>query len=69
MSRLSPPRCLRLTGPLPSFLPFAQQPPQDFKNRDYNLTTDVNLPTDAEDGVLATIGGRYSGWSFYLKDG
>lgn len=31
--------------------------------------TDVNLPTGTESGVLATIGGRYSGWSFYLKDG
>lgn len=41
----------------------------DFKNKDYNLTADVNLPTGAENGVLATIGGRYSGWSWYLKDG
>ncbi len=29
----------------------------------------MTLPTDAENGVLATIGGRYSGWAWYLKDG
>ena len=39
------------------------------KNKDFNVTADVNLPTDNENGVLATIGGRYSGWVLYLKDG
>lgn len=29
----------------------------------------MTLPTGAENGVLATIGGRYSGWSWYMKDG
>lgn len=41
----------------------------DFKNKDFNLTSDVSLPSGAENGVLATIGGRYSGWSWYMKDG
>ena len=41
----------------------------DTKNKDFNVTADVNLRSDNENGVLATIGGRYSGWAFYLKDG
>jgi hypothetical protein len=44
-----------------SFIPLNQPTPK--------TQADVTLPTDAESGVLATIGGRYSGWGFYLKDG
>ena len=41
----------------------------NFKNKDFKLTANVYLPTDAENGVLATIGGRYGGWTFYLRAG
>ena len=39
----------------------------DTKNKDFSLTAEVELPSDSENGVLATIGGRFSGWTFYMK--
>ena len=41
----------------------------DTKNKDFSIVADVHLPSDSENGVLVTMGGRYSGWVFYLKDG
>ena len=41
----------------------------DTKNKDFKLTADVTLNNDNENGVLATIGGKYGGWVFYMRDG
>lgn len=35
----------------------------------HHAQADVSLPTGIEGGVLATIGGRYGGWSYYLDNG
>ena len=41
----------------------------DTKNKDFSIIADVHLPSDSENGVLVTMGGRYSGYVFYLKEG
>ena len=41
----------------------------DIKNKNFNFTADVNLPTGNENGVIASDGGSYGGWAFYLRDG
>jgi hypothetical protein len=35
----------------------------------YTITADVEVPDDGGDGVLATQGGRFGGWGFYLLKG
>src|SRR5262245_10363898 len=38
-------------------------------NKSYTITADIVVPKDAANGVLVTEGGRFGGFSFYLKDG
>src|SRR5262249_12079094 len=38
-------------------------------NKSYTITADIEVPKDAANGVLVTEGGRFGGFSFYLKDG
>ncbi|TYQ25921.1 sulfatase-like hydrolase/transferase [Pseudanabaena sp. UWO310] len=40
----------------------------NIKNRSFRIAADVVAKADTE-GVLATQGGRFAGWSFFLKDG
>jgi len=35
----------------------------------YTITADVEVPADGGEGVLATQGGRFAGWGFYLLKG
>jgi arylsulfatase len=35
----------------------------------YTVTADVEVPQDGAEGVLATQGGRFGGWGFYLLKG
>jgi arylsulfatase A-like enzyme len=35
----------------------------------YTITADVEVPADGGDGVLATQGGRFGGWGFYVLKG
>ena len=37
--------------------------------RSFTITADVELPQQAVNGVLATQGGRFGGYSFYVKNG
>ncbi|QJX00859.1 arylsulfatase [Frigoriglobus tundricola] len=39
------------------------------KNRSHTITAEVELPKDAGNGVIVAQGGRFGGWSLYLKDG
>jgi arylsulfatase len=39
------------------------------KNRSFSITADVDVAKDGTEGVLVTQGGRFAGWSFFLKDG
>jgi arylsulfatase len=37
--------------------------------KSYTITADVDVPAGGGDGVLATVGGRWGGWGFYLLKG
>lgn len=38
------------------------------KNRSFSITANVEIPKSGAEGVLLTQGGRFAGWSFFLKD-
>jgi len=46
------------TGAAPSFM-----------NRSYSITADVTVPQGGGNGMLATLGGRFGGFGFYLLKG
>jgi arylsulfatase len=37
--------------------------------KSYKITAEVDLPEGGGDGVIATLGGRWGGWGFYLLKG
>jgi arylsulfatase A-like enzyme len=39
------------------------------KNRSLSITADVQIPQGGANGVILAQGGRFGGWSLYLKDG
>lgn len=39
------------------------------KNRSHSVTTELEIPRAGADGVIMAQGGRFGGWSLYLKDG
>ena len=39
------------------------------KNRSKTITAEVEIPEGGADGVILTQGGRFGGWSLYMKDG
>jgi arylsulfatase len=39
------------------------------KNKSFSVTAEVEVPTGGADGVLIAQGGRFGGWSVYVKDG
>jgi arylsulfatase len=39
------------------------------KNKSFSVTAEVDVPTDGAEGVIIAQGGRFGGWSFYVKDG
>ena len=39
------------------------------KNRSLSITADVDVPSGGASGVILAQGGRFGGWSLYLKDG
>jgi arylsulfatase A-like enzyme len=41
----------------------------DLKNKDYTITAEVEIPEGGAEGVLATQGGRFGGWSLLLNGG
>jgi len=41
----------------------------NIKNKSFSITADVNISKDATHGVILTQGGRFGGWSLYMKDG
>jgi arylsulfatase len=38
-------------------------------NRGYRIVAEIEVPDGGANGVLATHGGRFAGWAFYLRDG
>ena len=41
----------------------------NIKNRSFSLTANLVIPKDGANGVILTQGGRFGGWSLYIKDG
>jgi arylsulfatase A-like enzyme len=41
----------------------------NIKNRSLSITADMEIPEGGANGVILAQGGRFGGWSLYLKDG
>ncbi|MGR8953506.1 MAG: arylsulfatase, partial [Gammaproteobacteria bacterium] len=41
----------------------------DVKNRSMTVTAEVEIPEGGANGVILAQGGRFGGWSLYMKDG
>ncbi|MFZ0678031.1 arylsulfatase [Candidatus Binatus sp.] len=41
----------------------------DIKNRSHSITADIEVPQGGGEGVIIAQGGRFGGWSLYMKDG
>jgi arylsulfatase A-like enzyme len=41
----------------------------NIKNASHSITAEIDVPKDGAEGVLLAQGGRFGGWSFYVKDG
>jgi arylsulfatase len=41
----------------------------DFKNKSWTIAAEVAIPRGGANGVMATMGGRFGGWSLLLMDG
>ncbi len=39
------------------------------KNRSFSVTAEVEIPAGGANGVILAQGGRFGGWTLYLKDG
>jgi arylsulfatase len=39
------------------------------KNRSHSITAEVEIPESGANGVILAQGGRFAGWSLYVKDG
>ena len=39
------------------------------KNRSHTITAEVEIPEGGGEGVILAQGGRFAGWSLYMKDG
>ena len=39
------------------------------KNRSHTITAEVEIPDGGAEGVILAQGGRFAGWSLYMKDG
>jgi hypothetical protein len=41
----------------------------DTKNRSHTITADIEVPQEGAEGVIIAQGGRFGGWSLYVKNG
>jgi arylsulfatase len=41
----------------------------NLKNRAFSITAEIEIPEGGANGVILAQGGRFGGWSLYLKDG
>lgn len=41
----------------------------NIKNKSFLLTAELDIPSGGANGVILTQGGRFGGWSLYMKDG
>ena len=41
----------------------------NIKNKSFSITAELDIPQNGANGVILTQGGRFGGWSLYLKNG
>ena len=41
----------------------------NIKNRSSKITAELDIPADGANGAILSQGGRFGGWSLYMKDG
>ena len=41
----------------------------DFKNKSWTVAAEITVPENGAEGILATMGGRFGGWGFWIADG
>ncbi len=41
----------------------------NIKNQSFSITAELEIPKNGANGVIITQGGRFGGWSLYMKDG
>ncbi len=41
----------------------------NIKNKSFTITADIDISKKGSQGVILTQGGRFGGWSLYIKDG
>jgi arylsulfatase len=41
----------------------------DIKNRSHTIAAEIEIPQETAQGVIVAQGGRFAGWTLYLKDG
>ena len=41
----------------------------NIKNKSFSITAELNIPKQGASGVILSQGGRFGGWSVYMKDG
>ncbi len=41
----------------------------NIKNRSNKITAELDIPTEGANGAILSQGGRFGGWSLYMKDG
>jgi hypothetical protein len=54
------------TGAMPD-LPYSDAP--SILNRSYTITAEIEVPEGGGDGMIATMGGRFGGYGFYVLKG
>ena len=41
----------------------------NIKNRSFSITAELDIPNDGANGAILSQGGRFGGWSLYMKEG
>jgi arylsulfatase len=53
----------------PGMTHLAEMTVLNVKNRSHTITAEVEIPEEGASGVILAQGGRFAGWSLYVKDG
>jgi arylsulfatase A-like enzyme len=53
----------------PGMIAMMENATLDIKNRSHTITADIEVPQSGGEGVIIAQGGRFGGWSLYMKGG
>ena len=53
----------------PGMIAMLENATLDIKNRSHTITADIEVPQGGGDGVIIAQGGRFGGWTLYMKGG